>query len=75
LKESYKAHASLLVTALIYGANYTIAKGVMPAYIEPFGFILLRISGAVLLFWLTGLFYPEKIEKKDLSLFAVCALF
>ncbi|MDX1719708.1 MAG: EamA/RhaT family transporter, partial [Salegentibacter mishustinae] len=25
----------------IYGLNHTIAKGVMPTYIEPFGFIFL----------------------------------
>lgn len=36
----------------IYGINHTIAKGVMPLYIEPFGFILLRVSGAAILFWL-----------------------
>lgn len=26
----------------IYGINHTLAKGVMPTYIEPFGFIFLR---------------------------------
>ena len=25
----------------IYGLNHTIAKGVMPHYVQPFGFILL----------------------------------
>lgn len=40
----------------IYGINHTIAKGVMPLYIEPFGFILLRVSGAAILFWLLSFF-------------------
>jgi hypothetical protein len=37
----------------IYGANHTIAKGLMPDVIQPFGFILLRVSGAALIFLAT----------------------
>ena len=35
------AHFAVLGANIIYGANYTIAKEVMPDYIEPFGFIVL----------------------------------
>ena len=50
----------------IYGLNHTIAKVVMPHYIGAFGFIMLRLSGAALLFWLVSLFTPkEKIDRKD----------
>ena len=60
----------------IYGANHTIAKGLMPSVIEPFGFIVLRVSGATVLFWITSLFFPsEKVEKKDWFRFLACALF
>lgn len=59
----------------IYGINHTVAKGVMPNYVQPFGFILLRVSGAALLFWLISLFGPkEKIDKKDWVRIVVCAL-
>lgn len=59
----------------IYGINHTVAKGVMPNYVQPFGFILLRVSGATLLFWLISLFGPkEKIDKKDWIRIVVCAL-
>ena len=34
---------------VIYGFNHTIAKNVMPTYIEPFAFILLRVLGAAVL--------------------------
>jgi len=34
----------------IYGLNHTIAKGVMPTFVQPFGFIMLRLLGAALLF-------------------------
>jgi len=40
----WKAHLALLSVALIYGANYTIAKNVLDQnYLESNGFILLRI--------------------------------
>ncbi len=51
--------------AIFYAANYSIAKNVMPHYIKPFGFIMFRVTGACILFWIAGLFGPkEKIEKK-----------
>ena len=50
----------------IYGMNHTIAKVVMPHYIGAFGFIMLRVVGAAILFWMVGLFTPkEKIDRKD----------
>lgn len=71
-----RAHLFMLVANLIYGANYTIAKDVMPKYILPFGFILLRVSGAVILFWMVQLFVPrERVERKDLLLLLLCSVF
>jgi len=50
----------------IYGLNHTIAKVVMPDYIGAFGFIMLRVVGASLLFWFFSLWAPkETIERKD----------
>ena len=52
----------------IYGLNHTIAKVVMPDYVGAFGFIMLRVVGASILFWIVSLFLPnEKIDKKDYS--------
>jgi drug/metabolite transporter (DMT)-like permease len=60
---------------IIYGLNHTIAKGVMPDYVKPFGFIMLRVTGAALLFWIVSIFGPkEKIAKKDYMRMLVCAL-
>lgn len=50
----------------IYGMNHTIAKVIMPHYIGAFGFIMLRVVGAAILFWTVSLFTPkEKIERND----------
>ena len=70
------AHLALFAANLIYGINYTVAKEVMPDYIEPLGFILVRVTGAVILFWLCyALFYYEKVKKGDLLKLAICGLF
>ncbi|WP_417363064.1 DMT family transporter [Galbibacter sp.] len=62
--------------SVIYGINHTVAKDVMPTHIQPFGFIMLRVSGAALLFWLVSFLGPrEKIESKDWPRLAICALF
>lgn len=60
----------------IYGINHTIAKGLMPTVIGPFGFILLRVSGAAILFWAISIWYPsEKLDRKDLPKMIACAIF
>lgn len=70
------AHISLFVANLIYAINYTFAKDVMPDFIQPSGFILLRVTGAVTLFSLFYfLFVNEKVEKKDIILLAICGVF
>ena len=70
------AHLALFTANLIYGINYTVAKDVMPDYIQPLGFIFLRVSGAIVLFWFCfRFFFYEKVEKKDLLKLAICGLF
>lgn len=67
----------LFLVNLIYGANYTIAKVVMSGgFIKPFGFILIRVSLALVLFGIvTKSLVKEKVERKDLPLLALCGLF
>ncbi len=67
-----KAHLALLSVNIIYGANYLIAKGLMPHKIEASGLVFLRISGAGLLFFILKKFIKERIEKKDIPRLALC---
>ena len=58
----------------IYGLNHTIAKEVMPTYIQGFGFIQVRLLGATLLFWLVSLFLkPQRIAPADWKRILLCA--
>lgn len=70
------AHLALFSVQIIYAGSYTIAKIVMPQYILPYGFILIRVFTGCVLFWLAHLiFIREKIEKKDLSMLVICGIF
>ncbi len=74
-KRTWALMAATMVS-LIYGLSFTIAKDVMPAYVKPFGFILLRVTGAALLFWLLSFFGPkEKIQPKDFPRIVAAAFF
>ncbi|CAM1334585.1 DMT family transporter [Tenacibaculum aestuariivivum] len=70
------ALVALSVATLIYGVTFTVAKQVMPMYIKPFGFIVIRVGGAAIVFWFLGLFVKEKnIEKADYKKIAIAAFF
>jgi len=71
-----RAHLAVLAANILYGVNYSVAKEIMPEYIGPFGFIVIRVLSAALLFlFVHAFFIREKLERKDLFKLAQCALF
>lgn len=61
-----------IIVSIIYGMTFTIAKDVMPKYVEAYGFIIMRVGGTTILFWLVWLFSrrskevrEEKIDRAD----------
>jgi drug/metabolite transporter (DMT)-like permease len=66
MKNSLRVHAALFLVALIYAANYSLSKDVMPRYLSPFGIVVLRIVGAALFFALVKLFVApqDKIQGR-----------
>jgi drug/metabolite transporter (DMT)-like permease len=70
-----RAHLALLATNLLYGANYEIAKGVMPEFIGPSGFILVRVAFGFASFWVISVFTEsEKIHKSDIFRLILCGI-
>jgi drug/metabolite transporter (DMT)-like permease len=64
------------IVSLIYGLTFTVAKDVMPSYINAYGFIVLRVFGATILFWIVSFFIKtEKIETQDFPRIIACAFF
>ena len=76
MKTRTLAIIAVFIGTFIYGINYTIAKAVMPLYVKPFGFILIRVLGATSIFWLLGLFVKTgKVEKQDYIKIALASFF
>lgn len=64
------------MVSLIYGVSFTVAKDVMPLYVKPYGFILVRVAGATILFWAVSVFGPkEKIQRNDFPRIVAAAFF
>jgi drug/metabolite transporter (DMT)-like permease len=76
MSERQFALIAATLVSLIYGVTFTIAKDVMPEYLQAYGFIVLRVGGSTLLFWLVWLFLPkEKIAKTDVPRIVAAAFF
>ena len=75
MEQTTRAHVALFVTNLIYGANYVVAKAIMPQVIGPSGFVALRVLGAALLFWMLRAFRPERVATGDMLRMLLCAVF
>ena len=69
-----KAHIALFLVSLIYAANYTIAKEVMPTYLIPEAIVFARILTGTVVFWMLTAFKTERIERKDFGLLILCGL-
>lgn len=64
------------LVSIIYGITFTVAKDVMPAFVKPFGFIVLRVGGSAILFWICSLFVrKEKIAWVDFPRIVAAAFF
>lgn len=77
MRKRQTALLAAFIATSIYGITFTIAKDVMPLFIKPFGFILLRVAIATALFWIVGglFFKKERIETKDFPRIFAAAVF
>ncbi len=71
------AFIAAFAVQVFYGVTFTFASDVIKGgYIKPFGFILLRVTGAAVLFWIFSFFAPkEKIDRKDFVIFFFASIF
>ena len=72
-----RVHLYLIVVTIIYAATFTLAKKIMPTFISPFGFILLRVATAALLLTLTQNWFSKQVIpwRKEWKPLLVCAIF
>lgn len=72
MNSSVKGHIALIVSGIMFGANYWIAKSIMPAF-TPFQIVAFRVFIVTGLFWIIGLFEKNstKISRKDMLIIFV----
>ena len=70
------AHFALFSANLIYALNYIVAKDVMPTFITPSSFVLMRVIGGFVFFSTVYIFLiRQKIEIRDIYYLFFCSLF
>ncbi len=78
MNKNLRAHVALLAVNIFYGANYSIAKISLPQYIQPAGYILLRVAASTLLYVLFLLLFVKeksfKIDRSDWVRFILCGI-
>lgn len=69
-------HIAMLITAIMYAANYSIAKILMPMPISAYALVLIRLLCATLIIFIIMFFKGVKLPdfKNDGLLFTWCAL-
>lgn len=76
MNDVFKSHLALFFANLIYAFTFTFAKDVMPDTIQPIGFILVRVTGAMILFQIIHrIWIREKVNPKDYGILILCGLF
>ena len=77
MNSKVKVHLVLAFVSLLFGANYTVAKIIMPVHISALGLIAFRVPMATLLFWVFHRFTgASKLPaSNDLARFFFSALF
>ena len=76
MNKNLRAHLFLFLANLIYGVSFTIAKDVVPHFVNPFGAIVIRVSVSLVMFFICHkIFIRERIHRKDISLLVACGFF
>ncbi len=72
-----RVHFALFFVSLLYAILFSLAGQIMPQYMHPEGFVMLRILTAFALFQITAAFVGfEKVQWRAHGLeFAICAFF
>lgn len=74
MSTNLKAHVALFLVSVIYAANYTIAKEVMPTYLVPESLVFARILAGAVVFGLFSTFQTGRIERADFGRLLLCGL-
>ena len=73
MNKNLLAHLYLFISQALYAASFPIAKIVMEEI--PYNvLVIMRVAGAIILFWASSLIVNEKVERKDIIRFFILAI-
>lgn len=76
MNKTVQAHIALFTAQVLYAASFPVAKIVMGEI--PYNvLVVMRVIGAIILFWTSSIFVREKVERKDfarLFLLSICGV-
>ncbi len=76
MNKTIQAHIFLFTSQVLYAASFPVAKIVM-GEIPSAVLVIMRVIGAIILFWSSSVFVNEKVERKDfarLFLLSICGV-
>jgi len=77
-KQNIRAHLSMFAATLLFGANYWIAKGLMPDHLLPMQIIFLRVLGTLVISYIIVLSSKElralRIDRADFPRLIISSL-
>jgi len=76
MNQKYKAHIAVLIANFFFGAAVAAVKHITPNVMQAFAVNAIRVSVALVLFWILFLFKPTNasIQKKHIPRFLICAI-
>ena len=76
MNKNIKAHIAVLLGNFFFGTAIVAIKHLSPSLMQPLALNVVRVTVALILFWLLFLLKPTHplIQKKDIPLFLLCAL-
>jgi drug/metabolite transporter (DMT)-like permease len=72
----WKAHVAVLLTNIIFGANFSAVQYIARRGVPPFGLNVIRVGISTSLFWLLIFVFPQKvlIRKEHVARFLLCSI-
>lgn len=78
MSSNVKAHLLTLAANFFFGASVVAVKHITPALMPPLSINVIRVSVALILFWMMAFFTKNNlgitIKKQDVKLFIICGL-
>ncbi len=74
MNKTLQAHIALFLSQALYAASFPIAKIVMEIIPSPV-LVIMRVIGAIILFWSSSFIVNEKVEKKDFGRLFLLGIF